>query len=153
VLVAVDGSPSSEEAVRVAVEIATGLDAALKFVHGDDALAAQLPDDHDAGSRRLHTLELDDVLRTAAAAAEERGVDADVHLVWAGATNDVVAAVLGEADACSADLIVLGSRGRGTLASVVLGSVSLGVLEGSPVPVLVVHAPKPTAGERERCES
>lgn len=48
-------------------------------------------------------------------------------------------AILDEARAWAADLVVLGNRGHGPIASMVLGSVSAEVVDHAPCPVLVVR--------------
>ena len=49
------------------------------------------------------------------------------------------AILLAEAKAGKADMIVIGSHGKGALKSLLVGSVTQKVIALGPVPVLVVH--------------
>ncbi len=138
VLVATDGSLSAADAIGFAVDFASGRDAELTFVHvvptiefvptaGDDAL-------HGA---RAHepTVHEQAALRDAAALAAEHGVPATTVLLSGSTAEEIVA----HGASCGADLIVIGSLGHGPVASALLGSVALGVLHASKLPVLVVR--------------
>jgi len=54
-----------------------------------------------------------------------------------------VQTIVEQAEKLDADVIVMGSHGRGMLFDLVVGSVSAGVMRKSPVPVLVVPAREP----------
>ena len=86
------------------------------------------------------------LLREALAVADEHGVSATTVLLGGSTAEEIVA----HAEASDVDLIVIGSRGRGPVSSVLLGSVVLGVLHAAKQPVLVVRCaigPHPIGGE------
>jgi nucleotide-binding universal stress UspA family protein len=66
----------------------------------------------------------------------------DVVVGWRYAVGQPADVIAMRARAMQADLIVVGSRGRGPIASTVLGSVSAGVIDRAPCPVLVARRPK-----------
>jgi nucleotide-binding universal stress UspA family protein len=70
--------------------------------------------------------------------AAAAGFEARPHVVRS--SGAVFAALVARADELDATAIVLGSRGRSTLAATLLGSVSTGVLHHTERPVLVARA-------------
>lgn len=66
----------------------------------------------------------------------EKGHTVDTWLV----SGPTVQTILEQAEKLDAEVIVMGSHGRGKLFDLVVGSVSAGVIRKSPVPVLVVPA-------------
>ena len=57
-------------------------------------------------------------------------------------------AILDDARAWRAELIVVGTRGRGALIHLLLGSVAERIIRHSPVPVLLVGSPHPEKARR-----
>lgn len=55
------------------------------------------------------------------------------------AIGDPAPAIIAEARAVKADMIAIGSHGKGALKSLLIGSVTQKVIATSPLPVLVVH--------------
>jgi nucleotide-binding universal stress UspA family protein len=134
--VAYDGSPHAEGALADAVELAQAHRARLTLITVAPVPAAwvgaagELP--IDLGSAESLEQEYQSILDRAAAA-----VPADVPVTTLLKRGPAAAAILAAAEQNLQDLIVMGSRGRGELRSLLLGSVSHAVLRDSPVPVLV----------------
>jgi len=62
-------------------------------------------------------------------------------VTWAAVNGRPASVVLDEAMACSADLIVVGTRGLGPFTAALLGSVSDEIIDHATCPVLVVRQP------------
>ena len=137
ILIATDGSASAREAIEFGLELAEEQAAEVKFVTVVPVLDRSFADGIGVPAARPH--QIDEVdrrpLEDALALAAERDVDAKAELL-AGIPADEIVAF---ADTLDADLVVVGSRGRGAFATALLGSVSRGVLHEARRPVLVVR--------------
>jgi nucleotide-binding universal stress UspA family protein len=143
ILVATDGSRAAsaalDEAISLASETGDGIAVTTvwRALQGDFGLAypsaAMLNELLDA--ERAHA---DAALGDAAGRAEVAGVHVRTHL----ATGDPAERICAYAEEIDARLIAIGRRGYGTVASLLLGSVSNAVIRHAPCPVLVVREPE-----------
>jgi nucleotide-binding universal stress UspA family protein len=135
ILIATDGSEAADEALEVAIALAKDTGAVL------DVLSVRPPrvaGRGGAGAPILEVEELDGPEHIADAAAQrarEAGVEAAPH----AAHGDVVDCIASAAATLGADLLVVGSRGMGSLSGAVLGSVSHALIRKSPIPVTIVR--------------
>ena len=135
VVVGVDGSAQSLRAVELALEEAGLRGASLHVVHCADITPAVL---HLSGGVNVNTKDLatrqhQDVWELAAPVLDDTDVDVRKVELSGYPADELVR----HAEDNDAVLIVVGTRGRGRVASAVLGSTSMRVLEHAPCPVLV----------------
>jgi nucleotide-binding universal stress UspA family protein len=138
IVIATDGSEAAREAVEYGLELASENGAAVTFVHvlpPDDYV---VPGRGGPGIPRPHHVDMDES-EGALAEASDAAIAAGVSYALERISGDTVAEIVAVAEAKDADLIVVGSRGRGTVSSALLGSVSRGVLKEASRPVLVIR--------------
>lgn len=128
ILVPVDGSQASEQAVPSALSVARRTGAEVKLVYVEDELSpGSEPESYPQ-----------DVLRD----YETRGVSVEARVL----TGSPADAVLAASSEMGADLLVLTSRGRGGVKRALLGSTADRIIRRSEVPVLLVRGGGEGAG-------
>ena len=143
IVVGIDGTEHAAAALRWAAEEAALRSATLVAVHAWSFVPVTTP--ADSGLVPMVWTESIEVLDASRAAAER--VAAEQVREVLGEENDAVvkvveggpAAVL-RAAAEDADLVVVGNKGRGNLASALLGSTSAEVADSASCPVVIVRA-------------
>ena len=147
ILVAIDGSPHSENALRHATTLAKQLAAALRIVHVVDMgwlpIGPELAIDIEPFARARRTAGE----RTLAAARDTTrgaGVEAEINLIeTVRPTQRTAEAIAEEAVTWLADLVIVGTHGRSGMERLLLGSVAEGVARLSSAPVLLVPLSRP----------
>ena len=136
IMLATDGSRDAEQALEYARDLALRDGAQVIVVHAFEPVPVYLGVEtksevaarHVSGGREI------------ADRARERLEDADVDVDTEVLQGPPAEAILRVAEGHQADLIVMGTRGRGDLTSLLLGSVSHRVAAHSHIPVMIVRA-------------
>lgn len=141
ILVAYDGSPHARAALRQAADIARTQNASLTVV---SAWSAEFPWPATFGPAISQGAY--DEFTAAVRSAAEDGLAQVASELPEGASARTIAVegrpanvILDEVRSGRYDLIVMGSRGYGEAASILIGSVSHEVLHAASLPTLIVH--------------
>ncbi|BBZ05742.1 universal stress protein [Mycolicibacterium chitae] len=134
VVVGIDGSPASEVATSIAFDVASRRGVELVAFHAvSDADVIEIPGvDYETLEERAHV-----ILAERLAGWQERYPDVTVRRVveWGRPANALVK------QAENAQLLVVGSHGRGGFTGMLLGSVANSVAQAAKMPVIVARKP------------
>ena len=140
VLVAIDGSEHSMRAVELASVIAKGFDADLDILHVA-AMADLVPLVMSGVDAREYN-EFEDSQRQARGQivneAQRIAADLDVEATTTIEVGDAATRIVGRAADLGSDVICIGRRGLGSVAGLLLGSVSHSVAHGADQTVITV---------------
>ena len=143
ILVAVDGSDTSNLALQEAIKLAKEQQAELHLIHVVDETPAYMMVETPypvADLQKAMREAGQKVLAICAATAREAGIEADTKFaVLEVLTQRICDVINEEAKRWPADLIVIGTHGRRGFNHLILGSVAEGVIRFATKPVLVIR--------------
>ncbi len=135
ILLAVDGSEHAIRAAKVAADLTRCVDAELRVVVAYEPIPAYLG---EPNLQHVIDVRLNEAQETLQKALDAVGdVSADIHTELI--EGDPAEAIIEVANTRKSDVIVMGSRGLGQLAGLVLGSTSQKVVSHAHCPVLIVR--------------
>jgi len=142
ILVAVDKSQTGELALQKAIELAAESQALLRIVHAVDTANINTGADFldQSSVSEILVKNGQETLSSAERIAAAAGVGVETRLITIDALNTrIPEAISDDAEAWSADLIVIGTHGRRGLSRLFLGSVAEGVMRVATKPVLLIR--------------
>ena len=143
ILVAVDGSDTSNLALQEAIKLAKEQQSSLRLVHVVDLTPAYMMVDMPYPVADYQTAMREagqKVLATCAETARQAGIEVDTKFVVLEVlTQRICDPIIDEAKRWLADLLVIGTHGRRGFNHLLLGSVAEGVIRLATKPVLVVR--------------
>jgi nucleotide-binding universal stress UspA family protein len=141
VLIGYDGSDNAKLALRQAIEIAQSANARLTVMSIVPDVAATVQGAWLAGANPQQ-LEQDMTEQVTASLEEAIAlVPEDVPVTKLLGHGHAGPALIGAIEEQGCDLVVVGTRGRGAVRSLFLGSVTEHLVSRSPVPIVVVPPP------------
>ena len=141
IVVGIDGSESSRQALQWAIDEGRHHSSCIEAVHAwhDVYVELDTPYSGELLTRQMYSDAADAVVADVVDAADASGLAAPVGRT---VVQDAPAHALLEA-ARGADLVVVGSRGRSGFLGLLLGSVSQQVVHHAPCPVVVIPLDQP----------
>ncbi|WP_440765710.1 universal stress protein [Natronorubrum sp. DTA7] len=133
ILVAIDDSREARDALKYALEQFT--EATIYAVHVPEVSNVTLDTSYDASMTNEAEERAQDVLETATTIAEEYGRTIETELAYGHPAK----AIVSYATETEIDQIVVGSRGKGGVKRVLLGSIAETIIRRADCPVTVVR--------------
>jgi nucleotide-binding universal stress UspA family protein len=138
-LVPIDGSDCSLDALEYAAVVARAAKASIDLLHVLEPVAYGLDFTFASAEQRTHTRDrLTKQVDELCSALSASGLTVKRHVVGGVPIDSIIS----QAQALSSDMIVMGTHGRRGLSHVLAGSVTEAVLRRAPCPVLTVRSPK-----------
>ncbi|MHB1291671.1 MAG: universal stress protein [Sulfuricella sp.] len=142
ILVAVDGSHTSDIALQEAIKLANEVQARLRIVHAVDTVNLNRDVEFPNPAEILDVMVKsgEEILRKAEGVAREAGIQTETRLIEIDTLGRRIPEVIAEeAESWPADLVVIGTHGRRGISHLFLGSVAEGVVRVGTKPVLLIR--------------
>jgi nucleotide-binding universal stress UspA family protein len=140
ILVPYDGSRHARHALLEAIEQGKSYAARLRIIYVMEVMPWEFGNDTAPGDLRqaFETLvkNSEDILKEAKEITASAGVEAELELIESSEQN-IAKVILEQARLWPADMIIMGTHGRGTFQRMLLGSVAHGVAHHASIPVKI----------------